>query len=311
MIPKRIPIRSPIQQQDLSRREFISPPQNLSLSAFGDVSKLVDQMKQLVETFEAHAETATEFINHISEIQKGNQGDKGERGDKGESVFTEADMIPYLEYMIEQVTKKIPVPIPGKQGIPGPAPILGKDYFTESHKQEILAGILKNIHQPKDGETPIIDHEKIIENVISRIQEGKVLKKEHINGFESEMATYRGQLAGKIYGKDTWARGGGDTVTAGSNVTITKDANGNKIISSTGGSGGTWTRGEKITLQGDNRTFTLTNAPSSVINLTVDRQLQLPVVDYTGTINGTNKTFVFVTAITDSSLQALIYADYS
>lgn len=71
-----------------------------------------------------------------------------------------------------------------------------------------------------------------------------------------------------------------------------------------------WTLGEQITLAGDNKTFTLANAPTSILNLTVDRQPQIKGLDYTGTINGVNKTFVFTLSV-DASLQTLIYADYS
>lgn len=64
----------------------------------------------------------------------------------------------------------------------------------------------------------------------------KNLKFKDIPGLEGEMATYRQQLAGKIYGKDTWARGGGDTIEAGANITIVK-TNGVKKISAAGGTG--------------------------------------------------------------------------
>lgn len=77
-----------------------------------------------------------------------------------------------------------------------------------------------------------------------------------------------------------------------------------------GGGSSTWYVGEHVTLAGDGKTLTLLHAPTSVISLTVDRQPQINGLDYTGTIDGTNKTFAFGTAI-DPSLLTLIYADYS
>lgn len=75
------------------------------------------------------------------------------------------------------------------------------------------------------------------------------------------------------------------------------------------GSGGTWTQSEKLTLAADNKTFVLAGAPSSVIYLLGGHQPQIYGVDFTGTINGVNKTFVYGTA-QDASVTADQYATY-
>lgn len=73
--------------------------------------------------------------------------------------------------------------------------------------------------------------------------------------------------------------------------------------------GGTWTQSEHITLAADNKTFTLATAPSSVIYLLGGHQPQIHGVDFTGTIDGSNKTFVYATA-QDASVTSDQYATY-
>lgn len=202
---------------------------------------------------------------------------------------------------------------PGEPGAPGLTPIKGKHYFDGKPGLPGTDGEDGKPGKPgapgRDGSDAVIDHDQLATSVIKHIKKEKLLKKEDIDGLEADIATIRNHaaLSGKQYGKDTFVRGGGDTVAAGSGVSII-NANGVKTISATGSAA--WTRGEQITLQADSKTFTLSKAPTAVLNLTLDRQIQIPTLDYTGTINGSNKTFAFVSAV-DPSLQSLIYGDYS
>jgi hypothetical protein len=102
------------------------------------------------------------------------------------------------------------------------------------------------------------------------------------------------------------------TINFTSNLTVTANADGSVTVSASGGGGGgaTWYQAEQITLAGDNKTFTLAHAPTAVIFLTSGHQPQLYGVDYTGTINGTNKTFVY-TNPQDPSVLNDQYATYS
>lgn len=154
----------------------------------------------------------------------------------------------------------------------------GKD--APSVNEEVLAQrVLALIPKPKDGQTPEIDYQLIIKEVsklIPKPQDGAPgkdapalkdildylksnLKLEHVPGLRQELDLYRNQVASKIYGRDTAIRGGGDTVAAGANVTITMN-NGVKTISATG-SGGTKVRDEVPT--GSGTTFTLAHTPLS------------------------------------------------
>jgi hypothetical protein len=79
-------------------------------------------------------------------------------------------------------------------------------------------------------------------------------------------------------------------------------------VDSTGGGGGaTWYLGEQITLGEDNRTFTLNHAPTAKIELLLDRQPQIYGVDFTGDIDGDNKTFAFTS---DAPEGLAVYANY-
>lgn len=127
----------------------------------------------------------------------------------------------------------------------------GKD-GKDANEDAIAAKVLRNIEKPKDGETPEIDYNRIKADVMAliEIRDGKdaqvdynkiiglikkSLKVNDIPGLRGEIDSYRNQLAlsGKVYGKDTWARGGGDTVKAGTGVTITPNGDGQKVISAT------------------------------------------------------------------------------
>lgn len=131
-------------------------------------------------------------------------------------------------------------------GKDGYTPKKGVDYFDgndgdtpEVDYEAIIARVLTEIRQPEDGKDAILDIEVLTNEVIENIRKGKKLKKEDIDGYMAEMASYRGQLAGKIYGKDTWARGSGTTVSAGANVTLVPQADGTVQINASGGGSGT------------------------------------------------------------------------
>lgn len=111
--------------------------------------------------------------------------------------------------------------------------------------------------KPKDGKDA--DHAKIVETVIEALTTGKKkIKVEHIEGFkeglEQTIAPIRSLAAG--------FRGGGDTVEAGSNITIT-NINGKKRISGT--SGGISKLTATGTVDNSNKTFTFASTPQIVV----------------------------------------------
>lgn len=295
------------------RRRPVEPPKESSAPVdhfFGmdrirslvtELIGLKDTLLSLITTVQDKLIYTDELARQIHEIQKGEPGKDGED-------LTELELMPHIKYIVKQVKselKAVTAP-PVLAGKPGTTPVFGVDYFTPAHQRKMVEKVLKSMPQPKEVEVPTIDHSQLAIAVIAEILDKKLIKTEHVDGLAETISSYRNQLArGAGY-----IHGGGDTVKAGANITVTRNQDGTTTISGPAPGTATWYRGEKITLAGDSKTFTLTNAPTSVVNLTLDRQLQLAAVDYTGTIDGVNKTFAFVTAV-DASLQDIIYADYS
>lgn len=96
---------------------------------------------------------------------------------------------------------------------------------------------------------------------------------------------------------------GGDAITK---TSVSPNTFANTSVS---GSGGTWYTNEPITLAGDNKTFTLLHAPTSTIFVLGGHQPQVYGVDFTGTINGSNATFAYASAV-DPSIISDQYATY-
>lgn len=168
-----------------------------------------------VEIVKSLVETNKREVSRITKLPKGDKGDPGEpgkRGVPGKDGYT---------------------PIKGKDYFDGYTPIKGKDYFTKSDKEEVLLNTLARIRQPKDGENAVVDEVKIAEKAADIIKEKGLLETKDIKGLTNEMSSYRNQLAMKQAGQ----HGGGDTVVAGSGVTITPLPNGTKEISAPGGAG--------------------------------------------------------------------------
>lgn len=250
---KRVPIRSPLQKRDLV-------PSKEPVRGADMLGELTQRVSEFYAEMDRVTAEAQETLQHVRQIQKGEVGEPGEKGDQGVSIYSEADLIPYLEWMVDEVKKHIPLPLKGDQGIKGDVPTLGVDYFTEAHKKEIVSSVLKKIKQPADGKTPIVDHSQIASDVIGRILTGKLLTKEHVTGLEQELASYRNQFAkGEGY-----VHGGGDTVAAGVGVTITRTPDGKTVINAPG-SGGLNFLLATGTVDNSNKVFTFAGSPTLVV----------------------------------------------
>lgn len=206
---------------------------------------------------------ATEVRFHAGRISRLPKGDKGDRGDLG----------------LRGLAGKDAVAKDGKDGRDG------KDGKTPD-VMTIASQVLKMIRAPQDGKDAIFDKDTIVAEVLTAIKDKKSLTKAHIYGLEEEMVSVR-SLAGKQYGKDTWARGGGDTVSAGTNVTITRNANGDKVINSSGSGGSGYQQPTVGVVNGVNAVFTWTSAPSVII---VDQGRPMQKVSSDGTVNWTGTT---------------------
>jgi len=204
------------------------------LERLGEHQVSVQEVKDYAKTIVDHAE-------RILNLPKGEKGDQGDRGDDGDSVD--------FEKVVAAVLARMPEVKHGKDADPD---IIATRVITRLTKGQ------------KDSKESVIDMPAIISAVIGHLKDKKVLSKEHIGGLEEEISSYRNQLAGKHYGDDTWARGGGDTVEAGSGVTITSNAAGRKVISAVGTAPVALT--PTGTVNGVNATFGVLSQPSSVIS---------------------------------------------
>lgn len=169
----------------------------------------------------------------IARLKQGPRGERGERGPKGEPGVTPKKGVHYLTpFEIKELTKAVAEEA-GKYVVHGKDGRDGKDGKTPDEEQ-FMQKILKRIKTPEDGKDAIVDHDKLAEEVLKLIKDNKKLKKEDIFGLSEEISSYRQQMAWKQAGQ----HGGGDTVVAGSNITITANANGTKTIAATGGGTG-------------------------------------------------------------------------
>ena len=148
-------------------------------------------------------------IQRINALPKGAKGDKGDQGNPGKD---------------------------GKDGKDGETPIRGKHYFTSADIETLSQYIIKKIKLPEDGKDAVVDHSALAKEIVEKIVKENVIEVEHIKGLRSEIDSYRNQLALKQAGQ----HGGGDTVSAGSGISIT-NVNGTKQISATGSGSGTVT----------------------------------------------------------------------
>lgn len=205
---------------------------------------LVDEHKESLKTIFRY-ETLVERYEKEAERIGSIVPEKGEKGD-----------MPTDEELLKLIRPLIPNPIKGDKG----------DSPTE---KELLSLIKPLIPTVKDGKAPtkaellaiikplipapieaVVDNEAIAEVTIQKILKEKRLKKEDIQGLDAEISSYRHQMAMKQAGQ----HGGGDTVAAGTNITITPGPDGTKVINASGGSS------SPLTTKGDIYGYSTTNA---------------------------------------------------
>jgi len=159
------------------------------------------------------------IISILSKMQvlKGDKGDKGDTPVKGTDYFTDKEIEAIISYVQSNVSN-------GKDGAVGPKGDKGdrgRDGIdgTSPDVSKIIKEVLSKIPKTKDGVSP--DPEKIAAKVMKSISLPDT--KSLVSKDELVKFLQRGGF-----------RGGGDTVVAGSNVVITINSDGQKVIASTG-----------------------------------------------------------------------------
>jgi len=181
-----------------------------------------------------------------AEAIKGDKGDEGYTPQKYVDYFTPQEINAIIAHIQSQVRHGKDGE-PGAQGEPGKdgdSPIRGIHYWTKADQEIIIRDILAKIPAPQKQIT--------IEEVLAALP---ALSFKDIKD-APDVKDLKNLIA---FLKAGGFRGGGDTVEAGTGVTITH-ANGVKVINASGISG-TPIYGEDLTSQCPSTTFTLAHTP--------------------------------------------------
>jgi hypothetical protein len=149
------------------------------------------------------------------------------------------DLLALIKPLIPEVTEVKPL-------------IKGIDYPTEEQIVYLIEQHIKNSQEHED-----VISDKVFGNIIKR----KKLSTSHIDGLEQTISATFNQLKAR----GGYLHGGGDTVRAGTGVTIAVDSSGTKVISSTGSGTGYTVETPSGAVDESNRTFTVTHAPVYIV----------------------------------------------
>lgn len=210
----------------------------------------------------------------------------GEKGDPAEPLDEDV-IVARLESIFEA---KIPEALNTEklsQNILAKVPKLDTKKLTK----QILKAIPQNKASLKIIQEKFeIDPMSVIEKIMSMPKGKFKLKTDNIDGLEQTMSAFRSQL-GKGY-----LHGGGDTVAAGTNITLTRNPNGTVTISSSGG--GFTKLDTASTVDGSNQSFIFLTATSQP-TLVVSDGIQFTALDNNGNTqwswNSGTKTVTLVT----------------
>lgn len=186
------------------RRRTITPEQEME-GHLQAIRGLVPQLQEILNQHKERIENLDKAISYTESLKP----EKGEPGKDGES--------PSAQEIVRLLKPHLPKGEPGRD-----APALDE--------KKIIKEILKKIPIPQDGKDAIIDHDAIVEKILGKIIKEKKLSTKHLSDFNEGLE----QTIAPIRHLATGFRGGGDTVAAGANVSISQSG-GVKTISVTSG----------------------------------------------------------------------------
>ncbi len=245
-------IRSPYNMQNLSE-------------GVKHEALLIKLSTELIRTHNAFIKKLDD-VNALVNKKVGPQGKEGAQGPKGDNTpvlgidyFTEADVEKMLNILTIRLGK-------AQDGTPGYTPVKGKDYFTRDEIEQIAMRAAKYVEPGRPGKDAKMDPEEFLKLFT---QKGKKLSTKHIDGLEQTISAHYNQL-----GRNGYIHGGGDTVQAGSNVTITRNNAGHAVINAPN-AGVTYVDNEVVAGSGTNWTLAGTPAAGSE-HITVNGQRLTP-----------------------------------
>lgn len=273
------PRRSPIQLSDLGNQEkrvekIISDLQeireifNKKLSefdsaAYGTLSEASTRfvkeleffnekkgsLETLVQIVSKRIQEAEELSRQIRVTQKGDKGEPGKDAVPPTVEEISAHILPILKLPEPKQPEKI-------------------DY------QKIIRSVLNMVPPPEKGEPgKSVTLEEVLVSVLDAIKSGKLkISSEDVLGLEEKLAQVRRQAVS--------LHGSGDSVVAGTNVTITTNSNGQKVINAIVSSGSNISTEEVIAVtSGSNVTIDLTqlaHTPTTVLFVSRGGIIQMP-----------------------------------
>lgn len=215
--PKPLPDLETVYNLAKTQEELKKVKEDFTKVVEEKIREVDDKITEMDESMDSSKEVATEAIRTIKEqknnaievireieAQKGRDGRDGEDGKDGKDADEEK--------IVEAVIARMPNP-----------PIIDE--------KDLVTKILKKL-PTKKGDLKIIQEQtdpmSVIEKILALAEEGKFkIKTSHIDGLENSVKAF-------------WARypkgylhGGGDTVVAGTNISITTNSSGQKVIAST------------------------------------------------------------------------------
>lgn len=193
-----IPIERKFLKKSI-RSDYTKPPLEVALeavdSSISETKEVTTELVQKVDDKMVEVDFALEKVDSaISDLQN-IEIPKGEKGEDGIS--------PNKEEIINEVVSRVP----------------------KIDEDKLVSKVLKQIPQSKSSLKIIqesIDQDKLIEEILPKIK----IKTENVEGLDTTLKSLDRKALDRRY-----MHGGGDTVKAGTNVTITTDSSGNKVIS--------------------------------------------------------------------------------
>lgn len=243
-----------------------------------DLRSMKKEMQAAMDRHESeHKARMGEAAAAIRSLKSLSKGDPGMPGKDGAELNHEK----VVSDAADRVLARIPKPKDGKS--------VSKEEILKEVRLQIPSSdsIINSIKFRKAIET---DPTRIISMVMDHIEKNP-LKTKHISGLDQTISAIDNQTRkGYLHG------GGVPSLTAGSNITLTRTSDGGFSVAADGG-GTFYTDTVSGTINGSNKAFTVPNSISQALILFLAGMPYQPTIDFT--TSGT--TITFVTA-PDSSL---------
>lgn len=253
---------------------------------------LIEEMKPLVE--ETVLKNADEFK------VKGDPGEPGDDADEAAIIEELSTRLPAPDEdkIVERLSERLPT-IAEKKIMKA---LLARIVKKMPRHDEIVADVLERIGENSEEkkETEEIDYKKMADEVVARIKDNGFEMKD-IKGLEKMLHGWHSKLVGAQ--KKIKIGGGGDVVTAGANVTITRTADGKRSIAAAGATGIVYS--EVLTDSGDHQNFTAAHTITTVFSLMDGSGKGVPLKDASGNTNYTFSGTTVTLISADASLAAL------